>query len=96
MTPEAHGEVKAAFPATSKGVYGEVRKIMVCQNPASTGVVLIQANGVTIRAFNTPNATGALEQPFHIGGEGDQLDPTQYSIVPDAGGHGAFVTYWIA
>lgn len=94
MTPEPQGEIKAAFPATTKGAYGLVKKITVEPNAAATGVVSIQCGGKTIKQFNVPAATGPLDHPFHIGGPGDSLDPTVYTIVPDSGGAGAFVTYW--
>lgn len=94
MTAEPRGEIKAAFPATTKGAYGQVRKISVCPKATATGVVSIQCGGITIKQFNTPAATGPLDHPFHIGGEGDELDPTVYTIVPDGAGNGAWVTYW--
>lgn len=97
MIIEFHGEIKGAFPATTKGAYGAVKSVFVAPKATATGVVSVQVGGVTVKQFNTPAATGPLDHPYHIGSEGgDQIDPTQFSIVPDGANNGAFVSYVIA
>jgi hypothetical protein len=83
----------AAFPSASSvgaGVYGEVQCIIVGQNLAATGIVSVKQGANVIRQFNPPGATGSTEEPLKLPGP---VDPTQFSIVPDSGGKGAFVTY---
>jgi hypothetical protein len=92
MTYRSYGEQTGAFPAPAAGTgaYGEVFRIIVGQNLAATGIVSVKCGANVIRQFNTPGATGSTEEPLELHGP---VDPTQFSITPDAGSHGAFVTY---
>lgn len=92
MTIEPHGEIKTTLPATTKGAYGEVREIHVWPKATATGIVSVQCGGVTVKQFNTPSATGQLDEPYKIPGP---VEPTQFAIVPDAGSNGAWVTYFV-
>lgn len=93
MTPQPCGEVTAAFPIETVGVYGLVRKIQVLPK-AGAGTVSITLKGKTVKQFNASAATGPLDHPYEIGGPGDRIDPLAFAIVPDGTGNGAFVTYW--
>jgi hypothetical protein len=96
MTIISKGKVTAALPAPGAAAYqGLVHCIVVSQDPASTGVTTFKQGSNVIRAFNTPAATGSLDQPLQVCDCENSIDPTQFSVGQTVGGEGLFVTYYV-
>ena len=76
---------------------GQVHKIEVWPDPADTGVTKVFNGGVQVAGLLSPGtAAGGHAEPYHIGGEGNALNPNHWTVDNTVANNGPFVTLWLA